>query len=580
MESAITVNTYPFLTGGGELGELTRQFDWSATPLGVPDQWPLSLQTTVSIILNSKFPMFLWWGDDLIQFYNDAYRPSLGNNGKHPTALGQSGAACWPEIWPVIKPLIDQVLAGGEATWSEDQLIPIYRNGQVEDVYWTFSYSAVKNQSGQVKGVLVICTETTQAIQLRQNLLRSQQQFQNLVSYAPVAIALFKGPQFVIELANDRVLEYWGRRREEVINKPLFVALPEAGGQGFEELLMGVYTTGERFVAQELIVTLHRKGQLEQTYIDFVYEPFREANGTISGITVVCIEITEQVLARQKIEESEMRYRALSVELEGQVQERTQQLQTYIQDLQRSNENLQKFAYVASHDLQEPLRKIQQFGDILKSQYRERLGSGVDYLERMQSAANRMSLLIRDLLNYSRISTHRDSDVSVSLHEVVNRALTDLELVVAETGAQITVEPLPTIWGDSSQLEQLFLNLLSNALKFRQPDRRPQIDIRSELVAAGDLPRSVKPARAAPAYHCFAVADNGIGFEEHQVDRIFEVFQRLHGKNQFAGTGIGLAICEKVAINHGGAITARSQPGQGATFKVYLPVWQANQATT
>lgn len=117
------------------MGRLTRQFDWTTTPLGPPEQWPQSLRTTVSILLNARFPMFLWWGPDLIQFYNDAYRPSLGDNGKHPKALGQKGAACWPEIWPTIKPLIDSVMAGGDATWHEDQLVPIYRNGRLEDVY-------------------------------------------------------------------------------------------------------------------------------------------------------------------------------------------------------------------------------------------------------------------------------------------------------------------------------------------------------------------------------------------------------------------------------------------------------------
>ena len=128
-----------FLSGGGEMGALTREKHWATTPLGDIEYWPQSLRTTISILLSSKFPMFLWWGSELIQFYNDAYRPSLGNNGKHPHALGQRGEECWPEIWPTIKPLIDQVMAGGESTWAEDQLIPIYRNGTLEDVYWTFS---------------------------------------------------------------------------------------------------------------------------------------------------------------------------------------------------------------------------------------------------------------------------------------------------------------------------------------------------------------------------------------------------------------------------------------------------------
>src|SRR5690606_1889611 len=129
------------------------------TQLGSPETWPQSLKTTLSILLNARFPMFLWWGDDLIQFYNDAYRPSFGEFGKHPEALGQKGADCWPEIWPTIKPLIDQVRLGGPATWSEDQLIPINRNGKLEDVYWTFSYNPVYIENGQIGGVLVVRSE-------------------------------------------------------------------------------------------------------------------------------------------------------------------------------------------------------------------------------------------------------------------------------------------------------------------------------------------------------------------------------------------------------------------------------------
>src|SRR5580693_1125468 len=135
-----SIQKHPFLAGGGEMGELTRSKDWANTNVGTPDKWPQSLRIALSIILNSKFPMFLWWGPELICFYNDAYRPSLGKNGKHPSILGMPAEQAWSEIWHVIKPLIDTVLAGEEAIWFEDLLVPIYRNGKIEDVYWTFSY--------------------------------------------------------------------------------------------------------------------------------------------------------------------------------------------------------------------------------------------------------------------------------------------------------------------------------------------------------------------------------------------------------------------------------------------------------
>ena len=198
MNETLDQNTL-FVAGGGEMGELIRAKDWSKTSLGSLDTWPQSLLTTISIILNSKFPMFLWWGPELICFYNDAYRPSLGQNGKHPSILGMTASEAWVEIWDVIKPLIDRVLKGGEATWNEDQLIPIYRNGKMEDVYWTFSYSPVKDESGQPAGVFVTCTETTDKVAnlklisdlniAMQKLLESEERFRTMAEGSGILIA-------------------------------------------------------------------------------------------------------------------------------------------------------------------------------------------------------------------------------------------------------------------------------------------------------------------------------------------------------------------------------------------------------
>lgn len=248
-----------------------------------------------------------------------------------------------------------------------------------------------------------------------------------------------------------------------------------------------------------------------------------------------------------------------------------QQLENLVADLKRSNENLQQFAYVASHDLQEPLRKMQAFGDMLKTTYAGPLGDGADLVNRMQVAAGRMSSLIRDLLTYSRLSTNNDTMKPVNLTDVMNQVTDDLDLMIAETGSQISCEELPTVPGDSFQLQQLFQNLLSNALKFRRLDIGPAIRITTQAIAFEDLPDDVKPLRRVPSYRAISVSDNGIGFDERYRERIFQVFQRLHGKQQYAGTGIGLAIVQKVADNHGGAVSASSHSGEGATFTVYLP---------
>ena len=306
-------------------------------------------------------------------------------------------------------------------------------------------------------------------------------------------------------------------------------------------------------------------------------------SGELIRFSGVAQEVTQQVRIHQLLEE-QVRLRtqelaAINEKLTTTNQElisSNQALETANSNLTRSNQNLEQFAYVASHDLQEPLRKIQQFGDLLRSRFTDVGGEAHVYLERMQSAASRMSLLIKDLLAFSRIATSQVIARPVALNQVIDQVVEDLSVVIEESGAQLAVDRLPTVMGDGSQLSQLFQNLLANAIKFRHqssgdPRVRPQINIRASLAASHDLPASLTGSRHATMYHRIEVIDNGIGFEEKYAERIFEVFQRLHGKSEFAGTGIGLAVVQKVVTNHGGVITARSEPGQGATFTLYLP---------
>ncbi len=299
-----------FLSGGGEMGERMRAKDWSKTPLGPVDAWPQTLLTTLNIILNSKFPMFLFWGPDYVCFYNDAYRPSLGENGKHPAILGSRAQDYWQEIWGDIKPLIDKVFAGN-ATWAEDQLLPIFRNGKLEDVYWTFSYSPVKNDEGEVAGVFVTCTETTGKVVALRDLEISKNKFRESIMQAPIAMAIFRGPNHVVETVNKKMLQIWDRTIEQVAGKPIFEAVSEGAGQGFEQLLDAVYTTGKTYRADEVPVNLKRNGELELVYLDLIFEALREDNDSITGITVVATEVTGQVNARITLQESENQFRNL-----------------------------------------------------------------------------------------------------------------------------------------------------------------------------------------------------------------------------------------------------------------------------
>lgn len=259
-----------------------------------------------------------------------------------------------------------------------------------------------------------------------------------------------------------------------------------------------------------------------------------------------------------------------------------QQLELVNRELRLANDNLHQFAYVASHDLQEPLRKIQSFGELLVTQHSDSLQlNALDIIRRMYASSERMSILIRDLLAYSRISTNREPFALINVAEIITAVTAELSDQIERTGTQIGTGKLPDVLGDVAQLHQLFYNLITNAIKFRQPDQAPVINISSRLIVGTELDEYpltdiIMEAKFTDgrrrAYYEITVADNGIGFDERYSDRIFQVFQRLHGRSHYEGSGIGLAICKKVADNHGGAITAFSQAGQGSRFVVYLPV--------
>lgn len=255
-------------------------------------------------------------------------------------------------------------------------------------------------------------------------------------------------------------------------------------------------------------------------------------------------------------------------DLESKVIERTAALSHYANELARSNRELQDFAFVASHDLQEPLRKIRAFGDRLQQKYAGELHEQAgDYINRMKSAAERMSRLINDLLAFSRVTTKGQPFEEVDLNVVVHDVLEDLEVAIEEAQAEVKVETLPTISADPTQMRQLFQNLIGNALKFRKSDTQPVVEVtctkRTSIELNGKL---IEEAGE------IVVSDNGIGFDDQFVDRIFTPFQRLHGRDQYGGTGIGLAVCRRIAERHNGKISARGKPDEGSVFTVTLPL--------
>lgn len=1211
-------NHHSFLRGGGEMGALISRFDWENSELGPIENWPLSLRNTLAMIMASKFPMFLWWGENNIQFYNDAYTPIMGGNGKHPLALGQQGALCWPEIWGTIHPIIDDVMYNGESIWFEDLLLPIYRNGRMEDVYWTFSYSSVTGDTGNIEGVLAVCADTTEkvmtikhlkeskdelefaieaanlgtwdydvkndtftanqtlckwmgipckspqplevltstiidadidkvakAIQKALNynnggnydieytiknpltntfktvraqgrawfdktnaayrfngtvqdissrkkaqkyideanhfaslavknagiglfqinlqddtiyydpnfayivtgdrdkkeitrqvfinhihkddlpardialkegsanndfhyttrviwddgtvhhivvmgsntydsgndttyfsgtvrditqqenqrlaLQESEEKFRAMIQEAPIATCLFAGKDMVIEIPNDIMLKYWGkdasvigkpiaeaipelmgqpfleildnvyatgisyeakasfaqlivngtlrdyyfdftykplfdhngnvyaimdmamdvteqviaqkrieesqkqildsfeqspvaiailsrqeltitmanpfycelvgRQRSEIIGVPLMNAIPELKGQGFDVIINDVITTGTPYIENEVEVLLNRENGPETVYVNLTFQPRKEAD-SISGILVVATDVTQQVTSRKKVEDSEQRLksiiasapagmglfigrdliiempnqtfidivgkgwdvvgkplreampelttegqpflkilddvyttgvmyhthgsqvkivrngvmtynyynitytplfdennkvyaildiaidvtevitanqklenaqaslrgamelaqlanwrydiknknyyysprfvewlgfdgdikgieesfkpvpleyrnkvqeaideaiapgsdgiydyehpitnhttgqvriihaqaqvfydvegqpefltgtaqdvtkeRKLQQQLEFQVKQRTEELQAANAELAeanisllQNNKELEQFAYIASHDLQEPARKISIFANML----RESVGTiderSQNYLNKINSSAERMVSLIRDVLGYSRLSKEHEVFVPVDLQKVTDDIVNEFELILEQTNAKIIYNNLPVISAIPLQMSQLFGNLISNALKYSRPGVAPVITIEATLLDNTTAAKHLG-ADAKGQYYKIVFKDNGIGFEQKYADKIFNIFQRLHSKSEYSGTGIGLALCKKIMQNHYGDIQATGEENQGATFTIIIPLIQENYST-
>lgn len=1208
MENRISHNDYFFLQSSSESTRLIKEFDWASTSIGTPDQWSKSLQNTLALVLSSQFPMFLWWGEELIQFYNDAYRPSLGNNGKHPLAIGQRGEECWPEIWDFIYPLIQKVRTTGESVWYEDLLLPIYRNGKIEDVYWTFSYSAVWDDDGKINGVLVVCTETTDKIKTFKNLEESRNElefaidaaslgtwdlnlktrkftsnsrlkewfglqtneeieldlaikiiapkdrtrvleaitsalsyesggiydieydivhpqtkeiinvqakgkaffdennqacrfngivediterkkateavtearmltdiaiksvglglfklnmandeieytpefagiltgdshnksisrksfvehihpdddqmridaiksgietgefyytprviwndgsmhrvaimgaktedkygnatvfsgtarditiqenqkialeeaeiryseskrnsemlfrnvtdssptglwlsdvdgnltyinkqlidwtgmpyekllgsgwsnaiieedrqkakdafseavnarlhydvmfrlkkaddciawfrvagdpyydtygnyagyagfcmdideivtgrkalaesetlFRSIIEQAPVATCLFAGKEMKIEVANDIMISYWGKDRsvigkalavavpeligqpflgildqvyttgipytdrgaevkleldgvidtyyfdftykplrnadgaiygvmnmsidvtkqllaqqqielnqkqllasfeespvaiamidkenlvfrmanpfygllvgrspQELIGKPLLEALPEIKGQGFDHLIKEVIRTGVSYVANEVTVNILKNNNIETIYVDLTYQPRRDANEILTGVTVVATDVTQQVLARQNIQEARIalqgaielaelatwkldkktgvfsyskrfkkwmgfqneissieefydvipqeekarikeaiekafqpefrgvyntehpiinqttgqtrivhssarvsydaqgnpealsgmaqnvtKERKLKQELEFKVKERTRELQTANHTLEINNQELQQFAYIASHDLQEPVRKISIFMQMLESSFETISPKSQNYIDKIMTSAERMSNLIRDVLGFSQLSNDVYVFEDVDLNQIANEIVTEFELTIEQKNAVVNYSNLPIIKAIPLQMSQLFGNMISNSLKYCRPDINPEITITSTVLPEEE--KSQFNINPEADYYKIEFRDNGIGFNQQYAEKIFNIFQRLHGKTDYAGTGIGLAMCKKIAQNHHGDISASGFLNEGAVFTIVLP---------
>ncbi|SDE11067.1 PAS fold-containing protein [Dyadobacter soli] len=538
-----------FLENAGETGEIIRHFDWENSSLGPIHEWPGSLCTALGIVMNSAFPMFLFWGPDHICFYNDAYRPSLGESGKHP-AIGKRAIDVWPEIWETTIGLISQVYRTGKPQWFENRLIPIARNGRLEDVYWTFSHSAVYGDDGCIQGVLVTSLETTPAVVARQKieeivlertaeLEQANASVKNANAYLQDIINSFKQPLQVLEPVYEggEIVDFRFKLTNQAYASYADTTPDAIQGKRVSEIFPGyLKTTSFTNVAKTFL-----SGQSDTWMIHY------DQDGLDLYNEMTAIKMADEVILHFA-DYTKLKY--LEFELLNKITE-----------LENSNQNLEAFAHAASHDLKEPVRKIKVFTHLLQDQLDSKLSDqNRATFHKIISASERMGKLIDDLLLYSQFSLIPPDKEPVDLNENIKQVIEDLEVRIHESNATLVLGRLPVIHGYKRQLNQMFQNLISNSLKYRDPAVAPSIEISATTCTENGID-----------YAQLEIRDNGIGFEQQYAEAIFDLFTRLHNSGTQQGSGIGLSTVKRVVDNHQGIITAESQPGEGALFRICFP---------
>ncbi len=592
--------------------------------------------------------------------------------------------------------ILNHVLETGQSFEDTQMPVTLPCNGNPRHYFHVTCQPFFEFGKKEASGVLAYGHDVTDKVNAIQQLREKQQRYRMLIEEAPIATAVYYGPDFEIRYINEIMLHYW-QKDQSIQGLPFSKALPELTDSTYLLQMQQTYRTGRAFEGFGIEATLVREGRPHTAYYNYMFKALRDENGEIYGIHHTAIDVTKQVLNQQKLEKSEREFRELSQSLEEKVYERTflisqlnetfrhaertgkfgsyrynlrtgelsysdnlyrifgteigafqpslenfmdlvhpddrpavQQdakrqflqgnpweheyrlvrkdgqtiwvrgstdkivasdrneyligtLQDITQEKMRErqltennaklvemNRELESFAYISSHDLQEPLRKIQTFASRIIEEEQSALSErAAGYFERIMNAAHRMQILIDDLLAYSRTNVEDRNfervDLSDLIGEISEELSEDLQVYQAmiETGklGQVTIIPF--------QFRQLLHNLIGNALKFSRPEKLPHIYITSESGTGSSL--GVSQLDPAARYSHIRFSDNGIGFPPEFADKIFEVFQRLHTREKYSGTGIGLSIVRKIVENHDGFITATGEPNKGATFDIYIP---------
>lgn len=557
----------------GEIKEFILAKDWSETPLGAMQDWPASLNFAVNLCLNSKFPVAIWWSKYLVSIYNESFRDLF--HLKHPDSLGTNGVNLWPGFFQDMGSPVNRVLEEGiptivnknftftEGDNSEERSLsfhvsPIYDEpGKVGGVFTTVAQTRLPVNTGtgvKVHGHTlltasrILADELEEKVKQRTALLekrndelkRSEERYTKMTEEVEDYAIILLDKDGTILNWNKGAQKIKGYTEAEILGSNFSVFyLDEDRKRNLPGKL--IQTAGDEGRAMHEGFRKRKDGT--KFWGSVVITALHDDRNNVIGFTKVTRDLTER-----KASEDMIRQHAAELEIK--------------------NKQLEQFAYVASHDLQEPLRKIQTFVQILEKKMDDQ-AIRQKYFAKINASAKRMADLIQSVLHYSRLAQPNELWASVDLNEIVESVLSDYELLISEKNALVEYHPLPVIPAIRSQLSQLFANLLGNSLKFSR--EKPEIRISWKPLAGEELQGRYPTADSSKVYVELQFSDNGIGFEQQYAEKIFAIFQRLHSKDEFAGTGIGLSLSKRIVENHNGYISAKSELGKGATFFIYLP---------
>ena len=522
------------IVGIGEMAERVREFNWESTAIGPVSEWTETLLGAVNMMLSASHPILLLCGPELILLYNDAFRPILTD--RHPNALGDHGREFWTDVWPVVGHQLESVLHDGQTVSHQNALVPILRNGKLEEAYFNYNYSPLFEPDGRVAGIITICQDVTAAtIADRERgaaveaLHAERSRLLSIVQQAPAFFALLEGPSHVVSMVNPLYLKLVGDR--DVLGKAVATALPEAVEQGYVAMLDRVFETGEPVRGQGARFDLTwAKGQApDERYVDFVYQPLREDDNSISGIIVLGVEVTENRRAQKALIQNE-KLAAIG-----------------------------RLSASIAHEINNPL------GAVTNLLYLARVANSSievrNFLDQADSEIRRISAITNQTLSFSKQCASRKTTNSEELlGGVIN--LFQTRLLNAHVRVEQRIRSCGPISCFEGEIRQVLGNLVANAIESMQSSG-------GRLLLRSRCATSWSNGRKGLS---ITVADTGIGIHPNVRKKIFEPFFTTKG---YSGTGLGLSVSIDIIARHEGSLRVRSRHASnrtGTVFTLFLPV--------